>query len=111
MSIYDPNPEQSLARIQALEKELADLKAKHNTLDIQNKISWDSFSDYPKKYHKNSIIKPNKNQSKTTDKPDQNYGLSAWKPENNQKKTRIKPGNNQNKTRIKPGKSWKKTRG
>jgi len=46
-------------------------------LDIQNKISWDSFADYPQKHHKNSIIKPNKNQSKTTDKPDKNYGLSA----------------------------------
>ena len=46
-------------------------------LDIQNKISWDSFADYPKNYHKNSIIKSNKNQNKTEDKPDQNYGLSA----------------------------------
>ena len=46
-------------------------------LEIQNKISWDSFADYPQKYHKNSIIKPNKNHSKTTDKPNQNYGLSA----------------------------------
>lgn len=46
-------------------------------LDIQNKISWDSFSDYPQKYHKNSIIKPNKNQGKTREEPGQNYGLSA----------------------------------
>ncbi len=38
MSIYDPNPDQSLARIEALEKELAKLRASNNTLDIQNKI-------------------------------------------------------------------------
>lgn len=38
MSISDPNPDQSQAKIQALEKELAALKANHNTLDIQNKI-------------------------------------------------------------------------
>mgnify|MGYP001806344016 CR=1 FL=1 len=38
MSIYDPNLDQSLARIDALEKELANLKASHKTLDIQNKI-------------------------------------------------------------------------
>jgi len=46
-------------------------------LKNQSKGMWDSFYDYPQKYHKNSIIKPNKNQSKITDKPDQNYGLSA----------------------------------
>lgn len=38
MSIYDQNPDQSLAKIEALEKELAKLKASNNTLDIQNKI-------------------------------------------------------------------------
>lgn len=46
-------------------------------LKNQSKGMWDSFADYPQKYHKNSIIKPNKNQNKTEDKPDQNYGLSA----------------------------------
>jgi hypothetical protein len=46
-------------------------------LKNQGKGMWDSFYDYPKNYHKNTIIKSNKNQNKTEDKPDQNYGLSA----------------------------------
>jgi len=46
-------------------------------LKNQGKGMWDSFYDYPQHYHKNTIIKPNKNQNKTEDKPDQNYGLSA----------------------------------
>lgn len=46
-------------------------------LKNQSKGMWDSFFDWPEHYHKNTIIKPNKNQNKTEDKPDQNYGLSA----------------------------------
>jgi len=46
-------------------------------LDIQNKISWDSFSDYPQKYHKKTIKKLDENQKKTRQEPDKNYGLSA----------------------------------
>lgn len=46
-------------------------------LKNQGKGMWDSFYDWPQHYHKNTIIKSNKNQNKTEDKPDQNYGLSA----------------------------------
>ena len=41
-------------------------------LEIQNKISWDSFADYPKNYHK---------------KPQRNWMKTRWKPGKNQGKT------------------------
>lgn len=46
-------------------------------LDIQNKISWDSFSDYPQHYHKKTTKKLDENQEKTREEPGQNYGLIA----------------------------------
>jgi hypothetical protein len=46
-------------------------------LDIQNKISWDSFADYPQKNHKKTIKKLDGNQVKTRQEPDKNYGLTA----------------------------------
>lgn len=46
-------------------------------LDIQNKISWDSFSDYPQHYHKNTTKKLQDHRQITVEKLDQNYGLSA----------------------------------
>lgn len=46
-------------------------------LDIQNKISWDSFADYPKNYHKKTTKKLDENQVKTRQEPDKNYGLTA----------------------------------
>lgn len=46
-------------------------------LDIQNKVRWDSFSDYPKNYHKKTTKKLQDHRQITVEKPDQNYGLSA----------------------------------
>lgn len=46
-------------------------------LEIQNKISWDSFGDYPKNYHKNITKKLQDHRQITVEKLDQNYGLSA----------------------------------
>ncbi len=46
-------------------------------LDIQNKISWDSFADYPQKNHKKTTKKLDENQVKTRQEPDKNYGLTA----------------------------------
>jgi hypothetical protein len=46
-------------------------------LDIQNKISWDSFADYPQKNHKKTTKKLDENQVKTRQEPGQNYGLIA----------------------------------
>ena len=46
-------------------------------LEIQNKISWDSFFDYPKNYHKKTTKKLDENQGKTREEPGENYGLSA----------------------------------
>ena len=38
MSIYDRDPDESLARLEALEKELVELKANHTTLKTQNQM-------------------------------------------------------------------------
>jgi len=46
-------------------------------LEIQNKISWDSFYDWPQHYHKKTTKKLDENQEKTREEPGQNYGLIA----------------------------------